>query len=270
MALWATWPRSRSIGYGVHAYLVRGVMIDTGFPGIGPAMRDLLTSVPLRGAMLTHHHEDHAGNVNLLVDAGVPVAMDAATHARVREPGRIGVYRHFTWKSMKPMRAAITPFTDDDLLLVPTPGHCSNHHAIWDAQTGTCFTGDLYLGVKVRIAHSYENPYAQVQSLRDIIAKNPARVFCSHRGFIENGVSMLQAKTDWLQELIGRAEHRFDEGRSDDEIRQELLGKLGSTHYFSFGDYSPRNLITAIRNARQMAVTTDGSAVRLFAPRAHR
>ena len=274
-ALWATWSRSRVIGYGVHIFVVRGVMIDTGFPGVANEMRRVIANLrsrgaTLRGAMLTHHHEDHAGNLRLLVDAGVPVAMDAETLERVRQPGRIGFYRHFTWKVMPPLLQTVTPFTDDTLSLIPTPGHCSNHHSVWDAETGTCFAGDLYLGARVRVAHSYEDPRAHVDSLRRIIARDPARVFCAHRGFVDRGVARLRAKADWIDELIGRVEQRLDAGQSDEQVRRELLGRLGRTHFMSAGDYSPRNLITAIRNTRPngSAVGTDPTAPP-SAPRAH-
>jgi len=268
--LWATWPRSRAIGYGVHVFVVRGVMIDTGFPGVARDLREAIASFRLRGAMLTHHHEDHAGNLQQLVDAGVPVAMDADTLARVRQPGRIGWYRHFTWKAMPLLTGAVTPFADDTLSLVATPGHCSNHHCVWDADTGTCFTGDLYLGARVRVAHSYEDPRAQVQSLRTIIARNPARVFCAHRGLVDHGVARLQTKVDWLDELIGLVEQRLDAGHSAEQVRRELLGRLGSTHVFSAGDYSPRNLIAAIRKTRPNGSdNVTGSSAKPSAPRAH-
>ena len=288
-ALWATWPRSRFLGYGVHVFVVRGVMIDTGFPGVASEMREVIASLrprgatsrgatlrgaALRGAMLTHHHEDHAGNLQQLVDAGVPVSMDAETLARVRQPGRIGLYRHFTWKAMRSLKGAVTPFTDDALSLIPTPGHCRNHQCVWDANTGTCFLGDLYLGVRVRVAHSYENPRAHVQSLRSIIARNPARVFCAHRGLIDHGVARLQAKADWIDELIGVVEQRLDVGQSVEQIRREFFGRLSSTHFISAGDYSPRNLVTAIRDTRTNGSKTDAIAVANIigtpsAPRAH-
>lgn len=288
-ALWAAWPRSRVIGYGVHVFVVRGVMIDTGFPGVASEMREVIASLKsrgatqrgatqrgatLRGAMLTHHHEDHAGNLQLLVDAGVAVAMDAETLARVRQPGRIGLYRHFAWRAMRALKGAVTPFADDALSLVPTPGHCPNHHSVWDANTGTCFLGDLYLGVRVRIAHAYENPRAHVQSLRSIIARKPARVFCAHRGLIEHGVARLQAKADWIDEMIGVVEQRLDAGQSVEQVCREFLGRLGSTHFISAGDYSPRNLVTAIRDTRTNGSETDANAVANIigtpsAPRAH-
>ncbi|MEP6834652.1 MAG: MBL fold metallo-hydrolase [Gemmatimonas sp.] len=262
-ALWLSWPRSAWAGYGVHVFVVRNVMIDTGFPGVAPEMRYAVDRFRPYGAFLTHHHEDHAGNVQLLAERGVPIATDTETLARVRKPGRIGLYRHFTWKAMRRLKSTLTPFEDDRLSLIPTPGHCSNHQVVWDEHTGTCFTGDLFLGVHVRVAHSYENPREHVRSLRSVLVRNPARVFCAHRGHIENGVTMLQSKVDWMEETIGVIEQRIDDGQSDRHIQRELLGPLGRTHFISAGDYSPVNLVTAIRKTRpndsSRSATANGS-----------
>lgn len=249
-ALLFTWPRSKVAGYSVHAFLVRNVLVDNGFPGVARQMRSLIASLQLRGAFVTHHHEDHAGNTEFLAKSGVPLAMDADTLALLQRPGKIGPYRHFMWKATPPLVSAIVPFSDDSLSLVATPGHCENHHSVWDEHTGTLFAGDLFLGVKVRVAHSYENPRQQVLSLRAMIARNPDRVFCAHRGFVANGQSMLRAKADWIENLVARADKLIDEGWSDRHIRKELIGPLGSSHFISAGDYSPVNLVAAIRKTR--------------------
>lgn len=249
-ALWTTWARSRWTGYGVFVFVVRGVMIDTGFPAIASEIGQLVESLRPRGAFLTHHHEDHAGNVQQLAELGVPLSIDAETLRNVQDPRSIGLYRHLTWKAMRPLVTSFTPFVDDHLALMPTPGHCPNHQAVWDSSTGTCFTGDLFLGVRTRVAHSCENPRAHVLSLQSVIARNPARIFCAHRGYVENGAALLQAKVNWMEDLIGRVEQRLDAGVRETRICAELLGPLGRTHYISFGDYSPRNLIAAIRATR--------------------
>ncbi|MEO7996819.1 MAG: MBL fold metallo-hydrolase [Gemmatimonadaceae bacterium] len=245
-----TWPRSRIIGYSVYAFLVRGVLVDNGFPGAARDARALITHLRPRGAFVTHHHEDHAGNTELLAKSGVPLAMDSQTLTLLQHPDAIGPYRHFMWKATPPVVSSVIPFTDDALSLIHTPGHCSNHHSVWDESTGTLFAGDLFLGVKVRMAHAYENPRQHVQSLRAVIARNPDRMFCAHRGFVANGTSMLRAKADWIEHLVAKTDKLIDDGRTDREIRKELIGSLGSSHFISAGDYSPVNLVAAIRRTR--------------------
>lgn len=250
VAVRLTWPRSQFAGYGVHVYVVRGALVDCGFPGVAGAIRDLVAVARPRGALITHHHEDHAGNAELLATLGIPLAMDSVTRERLKQPGSIGFYRHVMWKAAPPLRTPVIPFSDDELSLVSTPGHCTNHQSVWDAATGTLFAGDLFLGVKVRVAHATEHPRQHVQSLRAMAARNPERMFCAHRGFVPNATKVLRAKADWMEQIITDVEQRIDDGMSDARIRRELIGRLGATHVFSAGDYSPQNLIVSIRRTR--------------------
>ncbi|GEM_PF-630462 len=277
VAVRLSWPRSQFAGYGVFVFVVRGALIDCGFPGIARSFGHLLGHLQPRGAFITHHHEDHAGNIELLAQQGIPIAMDADTSALLQQPAPIGMYRHLMWKSTPPLTTRVEPFADPLLSLVPTPGHCSNHQAVWDAATGTVFSGDLFLGVKVRVAHVSENPRQHVQSLRAMAARHPDRLFCAHRGFVPNATRVLSAKADWLEDFIARVEQLLDAGRNDRDIRRELIGPLGATHYISAGDYSPNNLIASIRKTRPAAppmtdsgaATPDAFIVTPPAPHAH-
>lgn len=245
-----SWRRSRVSGYGVHVFVVRGVMVDCGFPGAEAALRDAVATIKPRGAYITHHHEDHAGNVPALAELGIPLCMDADTEQKVMRPSSIGLYRHFIWKAARPVADPISHFADESLALISTPGHCSNHHSVWDASTGTLFSGDLFLGVKVKTAHSYEDPRVMIASLRRVLALNPDRLFCAHRGFVPNAQIMLRAKADWIENFVGQADQLIDDGLNDTEIRKKLVGKLGNSHYVSFGDYSEANFVAAVRRTR--------------------
>ncbi len=241
-----SWWRSRLVGYGVHAYTVRGVLIDTGFPAVG---RELLTFVRergIRGAMVTHAHEDHAGNVERLAAAGLPLWIDRRTRRAVESGGRIGFYRHFTWQAMTPLRSPVRSFSDSSLEPVHTPGHSEDHHVVWDHETRTLFAGDLYLGVKVRVAHPHEDPRSLVASLRAMVARGPRRVFCAHRGFVPDGAGALSAKADWMDATITEIDRLARTGAGVREIRTRTLGARGWTHRFSAGDYSPDNLVRAV------------------------
>ena len=246
-----SWWRSRVIGYAVHVYAVRGVLIDTGFPAAAGDVRTIAGAQRVRGAMVTHQHEDHAGNVELLAAMGIPLAIGHDTARIVSAPHRIGVYRHFTWRAMPALHTPVAPFVDEALEFVHTPGHSHDHHAVWDHDTRTLFAGDLFLGVKVRVAHSYESPRAQVRSLRAMISRGPRRLFCAHRGLVTDPVGALTAKADWMDGVIEGVERLHREGRSVGDIRRELLGPRGRVHWFSGGEYSADNIVQAVvRDAR--------------------
>jgi endoribonuclease LACTB2 len=241
-----TWWRSRLIGFAVNVFVVRDALIDTGFPAVEADVLEFARERRIRGALVTHQHEDHAGNVERLAASRLPLGMSALTHEVVSREQRIGFYRKFTWQSMHALRSPVEPFSDETLELVPTPGHSHDHHVVWDHRTDTLFAGDLFLGVKVRVAHSYENPRQLVASLRAMTSRKPRRVFCAHRGLVPGGASALKAKADWLEELIERIGRLHASGISDNEIRRRVLGDRGLAHWFSVGDYSPDNLVKAV------------------------
>jgi glyoxylase-like metal-dependent hydrolase (beta-lactamase superfamily II) len=231
------------------------VLVDTAIPAAAGAVARLLDERraggrPLRGALVTHAHEDHAGNVELLAGRGVPLAMGAGTLAAVRAVGRVGLYRRATWGVMRPLVTPHDAFDPAPLQLLPAPGHAPDHHVVWDPETETLFGGDLFLGVKVRVAHAYEDPRALAASLRAAAALRPRRLFDAHRGPVPDAPAALAAKLAWLEDTIGAIDRLVDRGWEDRAVRRAVLGREEPTGYFSAGDYSRLNFVRAVRRTR--------------------
>ena len=196
--------RNRTVKLTVNIYAVRGVLVDSGFPRAARAVAAIIERVRPRGVLITHRHEDHAGNAELVAALSVPLAMPDVTAAAVCDPRPIGFYRRFTWGSPLPLRSPMAPFKPNDFELRATPGHSDDHHAVWDRETGTLFAADLFLGVRVRVAHANENPRATVRSLRAAMSWAPDRMFDAHRGIVPRPGAALAAKADWMEETIAR------------------------------------------------------------------
>lgn len=238
---------SRTLGYSVSAFLVRDVLIDAGFPGAAGELAAYLDRHRPTGAVITHHHEDHAGNVELLARAGVPLRMADATAEALRAHQSIGLYRRVVWGRRTRFTTPGAPFVTETFALIHTPGHSHDHHVVLDRETGTLFAGDLFLGVKVRMAHHDENPRQLARSLRAVARLAPDRMFDAHRGLVENPVEMLTAKADWLDETIARIESRVAQGWSDRAITRDVLGAEEAEHYVSLGDLSRINFVKQVR-----------------------
>lgn len=239
--------RSLAVGYDVSCYLIRGVLIDTAFRHVGRELRGALRELQPSGVVVTHWHEDHAGNAPDLARDGMPIWMHAYTEAKLRERQQVKLYRHFTWGRPRALRGEHRQFDPAPLRVIHTPGHSTDHHVVFDDGTRTLFSADLWLGVKVRIMGETENPYDIVASLTRAIALEPHRMFDAHRGLVENPVDALGAKRAWLQETIGEIERRLDAGDSDRAILRDVLGGEERTAIASQGEYSRRNLIRAVR-----------------------
>ncbi len=240
------------MGFSVSAYFVRGALVDTAFHDVRRELDGWMLANRPDGAIVTHYHEDHAGNVELLAQRGLPLWIAPATLGKLRAPERIFLYRRWCWGSQPPLTSPVTPFEHRDLEMIHTPGHSTEHHVVWDAERETVFGADLFLGVKVRVTHPWprEDVRAQITSLRRVIALNPKRYFDGHRGLVPNPVAQLQAKADWTEETVGRIDALIDAGLSDREIVKTLFGREDKMTLVTNYDYSRRNYVSSVRATR--------------------
>lgn len=238
---------SRTAGMDVSAYVLRGVMIDTGFPRVHAELLDAVRSLGVRGAIVTHWHEDHAGNVQTLAAKGIPILARDDTLAMLLAHPSIRLYRRMTWGSSPTLSSMLPAFAPDTFECIHTPGHSSDHQVVWDPETATLFSGDLWLGVRARIFHATEDPYRIVESLRVVRALSPERMFDAHRGEVTRPIEAIDAKITWLGETLGTVEARIRSGWSDREIVHRILGGEERAAYVSRGEYARRNLVRAVR-----------------------
>jgi glyoxylase-like metal-dependent hydrolase (beta-lactamase superfamily II) len=151
------------------------------------------------------------------------------------------------WGRPPALAAAITAFDPSPLECIHTPGHSTDHQIVWDPETRTLFSGDLWLGVRARVLHATEDPYVLLESLRRASALRPARMFDAHRGFVDRPTEALSAKIRWLGDTLGEVQRRVTEGWSDRAIVRRVLGGEEVAAVVSAGDYSRRNLVRAVR-----------------------
>lgn len=244
----STW-RSRAAGYAVSTYVVRGVMIDSAFDDAGPELMTWIGANTPQGVIITHAHDDHGGNAERLARAAVPLLMRPDTEALLRAPRTRGLYRRWTWGGMPILRSPTRGFEPEGLELIFTPGHSPDHYAVWDAGRETLFAADLFLSVKVRVAHPVEREDVrqQIASVRKAAALKPKRVFDAHRGLVKDGAPALEAKADWIEETCGRIDRLIDAGTPDAAIVREVFGGEAMLAYTTFGDFSRANFVASVR-----------------------
>jgi glyoxylase-like metal-dependent hydrolase (beta-lactamase superfamily II) len=250
--------RGAMFGYDVSAYLLGDVLVDTGFPRGGRMLVEAVDAVRPRGVIVTHWHEDHAGNAPALAARGIPMVMHAESEALLRERPAIRFYRRQVWGQTSPLRSPLVGFDVAPLELVPTPGHSTDHVVVWDAERRILASADLFLGVKVRIAHGEEeSPRALVASLRRAAALEPRLLLDAHRGPVRDAAARLRAKADWNEEQTGEIERLAASGASEEEIVQRLFGGESAVGYVSGLEYSRRGFVRAV--LRESRVEGDGS-----------
>jgi glyoxylase-like metal-dependent hydrolase (beta-lactamase superfamily II) len=243
-----SWP-SRSMGMNVSAYAVRGTCIDTAFHDVRDELGQWIDAHRPDGVILTHYHEDHAGNVEQFAARAIPLWIAAETLARVQRPARIGAYRRWCWGTPAPLVSRVMPFQPGSLEIIPTPGHSPDHHVVWDPESETIFGGDLFLGVRVKVSHPWprEDVRAQITAVRRVIALRPRRLFDAHRGLVDNATSQLAAKADWMEETLGRIDALIAKGWDDRAIVNAVFGGESWMSFPTGFDYSRRNVVGSVR-----------------------
>ena len=238
--------RGTVVGYEVSAYLLDDVLVDTGFAHARAPMLEAVRALRPRGVIVTHSHEDHAGNVPALVATGLPMLMTEACEAELRSRPAIRVYRRVVWGRTPTLSQAIEPFDPSPLTVLAAPGHSADHLVVWDAERRILVSGDLFLGVKVRIAHDHESPRTLVSTLRRMAALEPRLLLDAHRGVVRDGAAQLRAKADWTEETIAAIERLAAEGVAVDAIVRRLFGGESLVGWVSGGEYSRAGFVRAV------------------------
>jgi glyoxylase-like metal-dependent hydrolase (beta-lactamase superfamily II) len=247
-----TW-RSRLSGMRVSAFVVRGVLIDSGFPSVAPDLARWLDAHPVGGAAITHYHEDHSGGAAMLARRGVPMWMSEQTRPMVARPKPVLFYRRFSWGKPQAVPSHAPFALPAGLTAIPTPGHSEDHHVLFDAETGTVFGGDLFIGVKVRLAHATEDARVTAASVRRVLALKPQRFFDAHRGLLDQPLARLAAKADWIEDTVARAERLIAEGLDDATIARRVLGTDRLSRWYTGGDYTMGNWVRGLRSHAPLA-----------------
>ena len=232
-------------------YRLGTTVIDTGPPNQWRTVRRFLAERRVSRVVVTHHHEDHAGNLARVGRAyEAEVFSPAGSRAPLAEGFPLKPYQHLVWGRPRPVRAAPLAGEIDlgggrTLRPVAAPGHSADMTCFLDRQRGWLFTGDLYISSKTRYLRSDEDLRAQLDSLRRVLELDFDILFCSHRGVVEAGKAALAAKLAFLEDLCGRVRQLSDEGRSVAEITRVLLGREDLTSFLTGFHFSKRNLIAA-------------------------
>jgi glyoxylase-like metal-dependent hydrolase (beta-lactamase superfamily II) len=240
-----SWP-GRLLGYEVSVYVLHGVLVDTGLAHGGREVVAALDALRPRGAIVTHWHEDHAGNAPLLAARGLPLRMHPACEATLRARPPVKLYRHLVWGQTPRLDVPRVDFDPAPLEVIGLPGHTPDHVCVWDAERRILVSGDLFLGVKVRVAHRHEAPRQLLASLRAAAALEPRLLLDAHRGPVSEGAAALRAKAAWLEETIGEIEAGQARGEAPREIARRVLGREGLVGYASGGEYSKLAFVEAV------------------------
>ena len=233
----------------VHFFYLDGLLIDTGQSHMQREALAAVTGQRVHDILLTHHHEDHSGNAAALQRlTGAPVWGHAATAAKLAAGYRILPYQHLVWGRAQPL--TVTPLEDAvestryRLIPVETPGHSKDHVVYLEENEGWLFSGDLFIGERIKFFRSDEDMEAQIRSLEKILQFDFEALFCAHNPRPRGGKEALIRKLAFLKGLRDKVRDLHGRGYPLREIIRRLDTKADRrVKWITMGNASFANMV---------------------------
>lgn len=237
-------------GYSVCAYLVDGLLIDSGQAHTAEELADFLKDKEVRTVVNTHYHEDHiSANALLKERYGAELLAHPLAIDKINQPATLYPYQEEVWGYPIPSQVE----TIGDSVTTPrfrfevvhTPGHCDDHICLFEKSRGWLFSGDLFVSTRPNVARPEENQWQIIASLKKVKDLVPRVLFPAPRGarVVTDPVPVLEEAIRYLEDLGQRIAGLNDKGSSPSEIRQEIFGDEAPLAEFTQQQFSSLNLV---------------------------
>ncbi len=231
-------------------YYLDGLLIDTGAYNTRVSLNRFINQHQIEQVALTHYHEDHAGNAGYLAKTlNIPVYGHELTVTKLQRNIRLKPYEYYMFGRLQ--KSAITPLPEViktnkyKLQPIHTPGHSSDHIIYHEREQGWVFSGDLFLGPKIKFFRKDEDIALTIKSLQKLLSLDFDKLFCGHNPQTKNPKILLRQKLEQLQLLTSNVEQLVKMGLPDREIiRQTIKGnEMYLAGVITLGDVSYKNLV---------------------------
>ena len=232
----------------VYCYVFGDVMMDTAQSHMQKEILQIASDHNIRRVYLTHYHEDHSGNANAIKQRlKADIYGCDKTIRKMTSSLKILPYQKYMWGKATPVNIEPAPPNKietifGEMVSVYTPGHSKDHTSYLIKDEGILFSGDLYLGEKIKYFRSDEDMGSQIESLKKILSLDFETLLCSHSPKRKNGKNYIQSKLDFLENLYGNITLLWEQGIPEKQIFRSLkLKEDYLTKLICFGNVSMFN-----------------------------
>jgi glyoxylase-like metal-dependent hydrolase (beta-lactamase superfamily II) len=220
----------RTALYWVAAYLMDGILIDTGCDYTKEELTEFVTGKQISMIVNTHYHEDQVGGNVLLRER---FALRAFAHPETVPfmnrkydlyPFEREIWGYPTPSAADPIGSAVDN-GGVSLRVIETPGHCKGHISLFEETRGILFSGDIWVGEHPKTARTEENAHQLIADLGKFEELRPKIMFASLGKVVRNPGSVIQRTREYLEETRDKILQLHSEGKSSEQIRDELFGR---------------------------------------------
>lgn len=239
--------------YWVAAYLIDGLLIDTGCHFTREQFAAALADYEIAQVINTHWHEDHVGANKLLHETrSVPVFAHLDSLPRIAAKQPLLPYQELVWGYPELMAAqplgdtVVTPH--HRLQVIEAPGHSIGHVVFFEPVKGWLFSGDIFARVEQKVLRADENAVQLIDTMKrlaDLPGEN-LTLFTSVGKVVIDGRDNLRRAAEYLQTLAAVIAARQAEGKSTAEIVELIFDGEHPFAAITDGHYSSANLIRSL------------------------
>jgi glyoxylase-like metal-dependent hydrolase (beta-lactamase superfamily II) len=234
----------------VSAYLVDGLLVDSGPSYTAEELTEFLKDKGLKIVVNTHYHEDHiAANALLKERLGVKLLAHPLAIDKINRPAKLYPYQEEVWGYPTPSQVkeiGDTVATDNFTFeVIYTPGHDRDHICLFEPKHGWLFTGDLFVGTRpkaIRPMNDIRQITADLKKVKDL---SPRFLFPAPGKVLAEPVPVLEQSIQYLEELGQKVMELHDKGLSPDEIVQQIFGGEYELTEFTQHHFSSLNLVNS-------------------------
>jgi ribonuclease/clavin/mitogillin len=236
-----------------HIYYVDGLLIDTGHQRKRKTIIQAVDLLAVDQIFITHHHEDHTGNLKVLKDK---ISCDAfaspACCELMKDPPKLSVAQKLYWGT-RPAQDNLVPIEGQiktknfQFDIIPIPGHADDMVALYEPKKKWLFSADLFIHHKIGYYISTESMKQQISSIRRVLELDFDVMFCAHNPQLKNGKQKLQSKLDYFEEFFEKVSTLHQKGLSANQIFKEMnLKEIHTIKTLSNGYLSKMNMVRSV------------------------
>ena len=233
-----------------------GLLIDTGQSLVGKDFVKLLEDERVDKIIVTHHHEDHSGNVERIKEAKGADAFGSLKCSEImKKPTWIEPARLISWGQNKaaninPLELSKSIQTENfEFQIFETPGHAIDQISLYEPDKGWLFPGDLFVHDYIKTFMRDEDLAQQIQSLEMLMKLDFEVMFCHHQPVFDNAKERLKSKLNFLVDFYGKVEDAYNKGMSSKQIMSHMrLKEQKLVKFISLGQLSTLNMVKSVVN----------------------
>jgi endoribonuclease LACTB2 len=239
--------------YWVSAYLVDGLLIDTGCSYTVNELFEYLHDKKVDLAVNTHFHEDHIGANRVLMEKmGIDIFAHHDSAKRISHKIDLYPYQETVWGYPEPTivkpAPSIIKTADYSFQVVETPGHSVGHIALVELSKGWCFSGDIFSRENIKFIRSEEDVGSMIKSMRSLIGLPCERLvlLTSVGKIVLDGRKALSDCINYMIDLAEKAAALKTNGSTDEEIINKMFGGEHNFAVITNNHYSTYNFVKSL------------------------